>query len=78
LSVNVSDAFIAFAPGSADAMMLLALALHTDPVFVGAHHMVRIFFVSLTMPLFAQHAARAEHKPIDENKLPPATPDDED
>jgi membrane AbrB-like protein len=78
LSLNASDAFIAFAPGSVDAMMLLALALHTDPVFVGAHHMARIFFVSVTMPLLAQRAARIEHKPIDESRLPPATPDDED
>lgn len=77
-SLNISDAFIAFAPGSVDAMMLLALALHTDPVFVGAHHMVRIFFVSLTMPLLAQRAARVEHKTVDESKLPPPTPDDED
>jgi membrane AbrB-like protein len=76
--VRIADAMIAFAPGSVDAMMLLALALHTDPVYVGAHHMVRIFFVSLTMPLFAQQAARAEHKRIDESKLPPPTPDDED
>jgi hypothetical protein len=30
------------------------------------------------MPLLAQRAARAEHKPIDEGRLPPATPDDED
>lgn len=78
LSLNVADAFIAFAPGSVDAMMLLALALHTDPVYVGAHHMARIFFVSVTMPLLAQRAARAERRPIDESKLPPPTPDDED
>jgi membrane AbrB-like protein len=78
LSLNVSDAFIAFAPGSVDVMMLLALALHTDPVFVGAHHMARIFFVSVTMPLLAQRAAGIEHRRIDESKLPPPTPDDED
>jgi uncharacterized membrane protein AbrB (regulator of aidB expression) len=59
-------------------MMLLALALHTDPVYVGAHHMSRIFFVSLTMPLLAQRAARVEHRPVDDSKLPPPTPDDED
>jgi membrane AbrB-like protein len=78
LSLNISDAFIAFAPGSVDVMMLLALALHTDPVFVGAHHMARIFFVSVTMPLLAQRAAGIEHRRIDESKLPPPTPDDED
>jgi membrane AbrB-like protein len=75
---QAGDALIAFAPGSVDAMMLLALALHTDPVYVGAHHMVRIFFVSLTMPLLAQRAARVEHRPVDETRLPPPTPDDED
>jgi uncharacterized protein len=47
---------IAFAPGSVDAMMLLALALNLDPVYVGAHHLTRIFFVSLTMPLVARSA----------------------
>jgi uncharacterized membrane protein AbrB (regulator of aidB expression) len=40
-------------------MMLLALALHLDPVYVGAHHLTRIFFVSLTMPLVARQAARS-------------------
>ena len=78
LPVGIDDALIAFAPGSADVMMLLALALHTDPVYIGAHHMSRIFFVSLTMPLLAQRAARVEHRPVDESKLPPPTPDDED
>jgi membrane AbrB-like protein len=77
MPVHVADVLIAFAPGSVDAMMLLALALHTDPVYVGAHHMARIFFVSLTMPLLAQRAARVEHKRIDDSKLPPPTPDDE-
>jgi uncharacterized membrane protein AbrB (regulator of aidB expression) len=48
---------IAFAPGSVDAMMVLALALHIDPVYVGSHHLTRILLVSLTMPLIARHAA---------------------
>jgi uncharacterized membrane protein AbrB (regulator of aidB expression) len=42
-------------------MMLLALALNLDPVYVGAHHLTRIFFVSLTMPLVARRSARS-HK----------------
>jgi uncharacterized membrane protein AbrB (regulator of aidB expression) len=50
---------IAFAPGSVDAMMLLALALNLDPVYVGAHHLTRIFFVSLTMPFVARRTARS-------------------
>ena len=47
LSLRAAEVMIAFAPGSVDAMMLLALALNLDPVYVGAHHLARIFFVSL-------------------------------
>jgi membrane AbrB-like protein len=57
LPLHVAEVMIAFAPGSVDAMMLLALALHLDPVYVGAHHLCRIFFVSLMMPLVARGGA---------------------
>jgi uncharacterized protein len=59
LSLRAAEVMIAFAPGSVDAMMLLALALNLDPVYVGAHHLTRIFFVSLMMPLMARRSARA-------------------
>ena len=39
-------------------MMLLALALNLDPVYVGAHHLMRILFISLAMPLLAHRAGR--------------------
>ena len=57
LALPVAEVMIAYAPGAVDAMMLLALALNLDPVYVGAHHLVRIFFVSLTMPLIARRVA---------------------
>jgi membrane AbrB-like protein len=56
--LRIADVMIAFAPGSVDAMMLLALALNIDPVYVGSHHLTRIFFVSFTTPLVARYAAR--------------------
>ena len=59
LALPVAEVMIAYAPGAVDAMMLLALALNLDPVYVGAHHLVRIFFVSLTMPLIARRVAPA-------------------
>lgn len=59
LSLRVAEVMIAFAPGAVDAMMLLALALNLDPVYVGAHHLTRIFFVSLTMPFVARRTARS-------------------
>lgn len=74
LPLRAAEVMIAFAPGSVDAMMLLALALSLDPVYVGAHHLTRIFFVSLTMPLLARHSARTRKIPADEIKRPVMPP----
>lgn len=59
LALPVAEVIIAYAPGAVDAMMLLALALNLDPVYVGAHHLTRIFYVSLSMPLVARRTALA-------------------
>lgn len=69
LGLPIGEVMIAYAPGAVDAMMLLALALNLDPVYVGAHHLTRIFFVSLAMPLLARRAAPAR-KAIDAPKPP--------
>jgi membrane AbrB-like protein len=69
LGLPVGEVMIAYAPGAVDAMMLLALALNLDPVYVGAHHLVRIFFVSLAMPLLARRAGRPL-KAVDARKPP--------
>lgn len=71
LPMPVAEVMIAFAPGGVDAMLLLALALNLDPVYVGAHHMTRVFFVLLTMPLLARRHARVARKPEDAAKPPP-------
>lgn len=63
LKLPLAEVVIAFAPGSVDAMMLLALALHLDPVYVGAHHVVRILFVGLAMPLLARREAKRQTRP---------------
>jgi membrane AbrB-like protein len=68
LSLRAAEVMIAFAPGSVDAMMLLALALNLDPVYVGAHHLTRIFFVSLTMPLVARRTARSLKTSVEPGK----------
>jgi uncharacterized protein len=49
-NVRFSDVLVAFAPGAMDAMLALALTLHIDPIFVGAHHLSRFVFVTLTIP----------------------------
>jgi len=51
LSIPAAQVIVAFAPGASDGMMLLALALHFDPIYVGSHHLVRIFFVMAVTPL---------------------------
>jgi membrane AbrB-like protein len=48
--VRFSDVVVAFAPGAMDAMLALALTLHIDPVFVGAHHLARFIFVTIATP----------------------------
>jgi membrane AbrB-like protein len=59
---------ISFVPGAADTMMILALAMAINPVFVGAHHLARIFMISLLMPtlvrvLFGKTPANAANNP---------------
>jgi membrane AbrB-like protein len=58
LPFRVSDVVIAFAPGAQDTMMVLALALHLDPVYVGAHHLTRFLVVTFSVALTARHLAR--------------------
>jgi uncharacterized protein len=48
--VRVADVIVAFAPGAMDAMLALALTLHIDPIFVGAHHLSRFVFVTIATP----------------------------
>jgi membrane AbrB-like protein len=55
VSLPVADVIVAYAPGAVDTMMILALALDLDPVFVGAHHLARVFVVSLGLPILAHY-----------------------
>jgi membrane AbrB-like protein len=62
--VSFGVAFIAFAPGGLEAMALLAVLLGLDPLFVGAHHMVRFMAVGLLLPLVIRlvHPERGEDR----------------
>jgi hypothetical protein len=64
LPFPVADVVIAFAPGSQDQMMLLALALHLDPVYVGAHHLARWLVVTLSIAAFARKVAKNRAQPL--------------
>jgi membrane AbrB-like protein len=57
LSFSIANVVIAFAPGAQDTMMVLALALHLDPVYVGAHHLARFLVVTLAVAVAARRVA---------------------
>ena len=52
-------ALLAYAPGGVAEMSLIALAIDADPGFVALHHVVRIGFILLAVPLFAAWLRRA-------------------
>jgi membrane AbrB-like protein len=52
--VSYPTAFIAFAPGGLEAMALLALLLGLDPLYVGAHHLVRFMAVGFLLPVLVR------------------------
>jgi uncharacterized protein len=58
LPFRIADVVVAFAPGAQDTMMVLALALHLDPVYVGAHHLARFLAVSFTVAVAARRLVR--------------------
>jgi membrane AbrB-like protein len=63
LPLRVADVTVAFAPGAQDTMMVLALAMHLDPVYVGAHHLARFLVVSFSVALVARRMARRPPAP---------------
>ena len=63
LPFRPADVAIAFAPGAQDTMMVLALALHLDPVYVGAHQLARWLVVTFSVALSARWLARRKTVP---------------
>ncbi|MEM9045231.1 MAG: AbrB family transcriptional regulator [Pseudomonadota bacterium] len=51
--IELFPLLLAYAPGGVAEMSLIALAIDADPGFVAVHHVVRITFIILTLPLFA-------------------------
>lgn len=54
LGIEFAQALLAFAPGAIEAMALMAISLHLDPAYVGAHHIVRVMLMPLLLPLTAK------------------------
>jgi len=64
-SFPIANIVIAFAPGAQDTMMVLALALHLDPVYVGAHHLVRFLVVTFAVAVAARRIATKDRHALD-------------
>ena len=64
-SFPIANVVVAFAPGALDTMMVLALALHLDPVYVGAHHLARFLVVTLSVAVAAPRMAKDKSPPRD-------------
>ena len=77
LPLRVADVVVAFSPGAQDTMMVLALALHLDPIFIGAHHLSRFLLVSLSIPLLAKWLGPPPARTVKEAQ-PPQRPTIED
>src|SRR5262249_52822890 len=68
LPFRLADVVIAFAPGAQDQMMLLALALTLDPVYVGAHHVARWMICTFSLAIFAKSMSIGKGEPPPEQK----------
>ena len=49
---------VAFSPGAQDTMMVLALALHLDPVYVATHHVARFVVTAFSIAIAARWIPR--------------------
>ena len=58
LDVPLDAALIAFAPGGLETMSAMAVMLNANPTYVGAHHVLRLMFLSVLMPLVLGKGAR--------------------
>jgi uncharacterized membrane protein AbrB (regulator of aidB expression) len=62
LDMPFGATLIAYAPGGLEAMVVLALALGIDPLFVSAHHFARYFLINLSLPFIIQWLMKREGK----------------
>ena len=51
VGIGTGEALVAFAPGGLEAMVVLALVLGLDPLYVGVHHTYRFIGIGFALPL---------------------------
>ncbi|MCG6121193.1 MAG: AbrB family transcriptional regulator [Microvirga sp.] len=50
VGVDAAVALVAFSPGAVESMIVLALVLGLDPLYVGVHHIVRFLGIGFALP----------------------------
>jgi uncharacterized membrane protein AbrB (regulator of aidB expression) len=61
--VPLNAAMIAFSPGGLETMAAMAVIMHADTTYVGAHHVLRLLFLSVLMPLVLGKNGRRREEP---------------
>lgn len=51
VGIGLDSALLAFAPGGFEAMIVLALLMNVDALYVGAHHIVRFLAIGFLLPV---------------------------
>ncbi|HSP23532.1 MAG TPA: AbrB family transcriptional regulator [Saliniramus sp.] len=59
VDIRLGEAMVAFAPGGVEAMIILALVLGLDPLYVGVHHVVRFLGIGLALPILFRGSGKA-------------------
>lgn len=57
--VPLNAVMIAFAPGGLETMSAMAIMMHADTAYVGAHHILRLFFLTVLMPFVLKTSKRS-------------------
>ncbi|MDS7595867.1 AbrB family transcriptional regulator [Agrobacterium tumefaciens] len=56
--VPLNAVMIAYSPGGLETMAAMAVMMHADTAYVGSHHVLRLLFLSVLMPLVMGKSAR--------------------
>ena len=62
LDISVHQVLVAFAPGGLEAMAAMAILLGVNPAFVSAHHVARILFLTVVIPIVLRDAQKTTNK----------------
>lgn len=61
-----AEALVAFAPGGLEAMVVLALVMGLDPLYVAVHHLARFLGIGFALPVLYRKRPGARGTPPDE------------